>query len=101
MATVEPPQWLGRPCISALGVLFRNRVAQSAACSGKMPLPQPLCPVQHGARDQWGKDQAPGAVLFLSWDHGITFRTCRLPWLQMTYDLHMSGPPWLDLVQDL
>lgn len=89
MATVGLPQWLGRPCIPALGILFRNRVAQSATCSGKMPLPQPLYPVQRGARGQWGKDQAPGAVLFLSWGYGITFRTRGLPWLQMTYDLHM------------
>ena len=82
MATVGLPQCLGRPCIPALGVLFskhRNRVAQSAACSGEMPPPQPLCPVQRGARGQWGKNQTPGAVLFLSWGHGITFRTRGLP----------------------
>lgn len=39
MATVGLPQWLGRPCIPVLYVLIRNWVAQSATCSGKMPLP--------------------------------------------------------------
>lgn len=56
-------EWLGRPGMLALGVVpfckHRSRTARSVACSGKKPLPQPLCPVQRGVRGQWSKDQAP------------------------------------------
>lgn len=70
MATVGLPQWLGRPCIPALGVLFskhRNRVAQSAACSGENA--STPTPVSSAAWSQGPVGQEPDP------------RSCPLPFL--------------------
>lgn len=76
MATVGLPQWLGRPCIPALGVLFskhRSRVAQSAACWGGGGNASAPTPVSSAAWSQGpvGQGPDPGScpLPFLgSWD---------------------------------
>lgn len=84
MATVGLPQWLGRPCIPALGILFTKCYMFGENASAPTP-------VSSAAWSQRPVGQGPGPrscpLPFLgSWDN---LRTRGLPWLQMTYDLHM------------